>query len=333
MQSGTYISGVGHGALILWALLGGFFLSAQDPLPVQTSDVSLISGDQFAALALPDTAPDPQQDLAQPAPPQLEDTAPTPPPETNDTPAIPVPDTNPTLPDAVPDAPPKPAPAPRIAPLAAPAPPPDAEVSEQVTPEVVPEEGGQEIAEPAPATAPEEATTEIVTEAEQPAAAPKASPRPLARPSPPVQTAETDPEPAADPLAQALAEAVASDDTPAPARPTGPPLTGGEKDALRVAVQKCWNVAALSSEALQTTVVVGVSMQRNGTPMDGKIRLLSHEGGSQSAAQQAFEFAQRAIRRWGLKLCGDTGFTLPPEKFSHWQEMELTFNPERMRIK
>ena len=109
---------------------------------------------------------------------------------------------------------------------------------------------------------------------------------------------------------------------------SGPPLTGGEKDALRVAVQRCWNVGSLPSDALSTTVVVAVSIARDGKPDTGSIRMLSSSGGSADAARQAFEAARRAIIR-----CGAPGFDLPLEKSSHWQDLELTFNPESMRIK
>ena len=47
-----------------------------------------------------------------------------------------------------------------------------------------------------------------------------------------------------------------------------------------------------------------------------------------AAAQQAFEAARRAIIR-----CGVSGFDLPAEKYDQWQEIEMTFNPEQMRIK
>ncbi|MEL7282847.1 MAG: energy transducer TonB, partial [Pseudomonadota bacterium] len=81
--------------------------------------------------------------------------------------------------------------------------------------------------------------------------------------------------------------------------PTGPPLTGGERDALRVAVSRCWNVGSLSTDALGTTVVVAVDMQESGQPVNGSIELVSSSGGSAAAAQQAFEAARRAIIRCG----------------------------------
>jgi hypothetical protein len=41
----------------MWALIGGFFLSADDATEVQVSEVSLITGEDYAALTLPDVAP------------------------------------------------------------------------------------------------------------------------------------------------------------------------------------------------------------------------------------------------------------------------------------
>ena len=125
----------------------------------------------------------------------------------------------------------------------------------------------------------------------------------------------------------ALAEALGGT-TSEPTAPTGPPLSAGEKDALRVAVSSCWNVGSLSSEALRTTVVVTVSMTPDARPVTSSIRMASSSGGSGAAADQAFEAARRAIIR-----CGAKGYNLPSEKYGQWQEIEMTFNPERMRIK
>ena len=150
---------------------------------------------------------------------------------------------------------------------------------------------------PAPAaTAPEQAVDQIVTEAEETASlAPTRSVRPPSvRPSRPTPVAVAEPAPEPKPDAStanavnaALAEALAgpAENTDAP---VGPPLSAGEKDALRVAVSQCWNVGSQSSEALQTTVVVGVSMNKNGTPISGSIQMLGSSGGSSAAARQAF---------------------------------------------
>jgi hypothetical protein len=56
--------------------------------------------------------------------------------------------------------------------------------------------------------------------------------------------------------------------------------------------------------------------------------MLSASGGGDAAAKQAFEAARRAIIR-----CGNDGFDLPVEKYDHWRDIEMTFNPEKMRIK
>ncbi|MGB7261688.1 MAG: hypothetical protein WBC68_06420, partial [Albidovulum sp.] len=174
-------------------------------------------------------------------------------------------------------------------------------------------------------------------------AAPTTSPRPKARPEKPepapVETSATEVTPATpepqpeDAVAQALAEALAGEasDTPAPGTgtaPTGPPMTGGEKDALVIAVKQCWNVGALSTEALRTVVTIGVSMDPSGLPINSSIRMIGAEGGNDVAANQAYEAGRRAIIR-----CAKNGYPLPAEKYEQWREVEIVFNPEKMRMK
>lgn len=236
---------------------------------------------------------------------------------------------------------------------------PEARPEESVEPPPEPEET------PEP-TAPEEAGTEIETEASEDVAeaktsAPPASPRPRTKPARPApapepappapdrddpqeqtQTASDAPKPAAptpappapevssavdDALAQALGGGGdASGGTGA--APSGPPITRGEKEALIVDVKRCWNVGALSSEALRTTVTLAVDMNQNATPIVSSIRMIDSSGGSQAAANQAFEAGRRAIVR-----CGSDGFPLPAEKYGQWQTIEIVFNPENMRMR
>ena len=372
MTTGSYISGVGHLALILWVLFGGLFASSRLPPPPEAADVSLISAEEFAALSAPQSSPQAVVDIAPPVVPEVE-ASPVPPvrpdaaPDPVEQPVAavpPEPDPVPQIPDAPapepaevsddvavlvapaldfqtpdlnqPSETPQPRPAPRVAALPVPEAPQTPEIADTPSPRISPNAETNQRAEEEPPAAPEEATTEIVTEAETPSAtAPSVSPRPRTRPTRPVQQAET-PAPApeaSDAIADAVAAAVAdTPDTPAapgqPSVPSGPPLTGGEKDALRVAVQRCWNVGSLSSDALSTTVVVAVTMARDGKPDTGSIRMLSSSGGSADAARQAFEAARRAIIR-----CGAPGFDLPTEKYGQWRDIEITFNPESMRIK
>lgn len=239
-------------------------------------------------------------------------------------------------------------PAERVAPEQVAPPEPDTAVDDIVREEAVPDEAAETPREEAEATAPEAAATEIVTEAQQ--AAPSRSVRPKTRPNrpapapepePEVQTAEAAPEDAPAPAApaadsagieDALAAALgAASETPAPAAPSapaGPPLTSGEKDGMRIAVQKCWNVGSLSSDALATTVTVAFEMTEDAKPINSTIRMIESSGGTSASASQAYEAARRAIIR-----CGGPGFALPVEKYASWRNVELVFNPENMRIK
>ncbi|KIC30015.1 hypothetical protein [Leisingera sp. ANG-S5] len=237
-----------------------------------------------------------------------------------------------------------PRPVDRVAPEPVVPPEPDTRIDDIVQPEVAPEEGAETEQDVQDATAREAASDRIVTEENEgedvaASAAPAVSKRPKTRPARPqpdpepqvteaAQPVETEQTDTADAVADALAEALAGGaDVEAP-EPSGPPLTLGEKDALRVEVSRCWNVGSLSTDALKTTVVVGVSLSQDGKPDTGSIRMLSSTGGSSAAAKQAYEAARRAIIR-----CGSSGFQLPPEKYAQWRDIEMTFNPERMRIK
>ncbi|WP_172292488.1 hypothetical protein [Pseudoruegeria sp. HB172150] len=401
MDTGTVISGAGHGLLLAWLMFGGLLQSAPDDPVFDSADVSLVSAEEYAALtrqAVPtEEQPDATVDVPAPVVPEVESSPPpqvrpSEPPEVQETPEVaepetvedtPVPVEEPPAPEAeVADTPPpeitppvediplpEPAPLaeeaqPREAPRVAPIPVPDApdapEIADTPAPRVSPDANTDVVAEEQPDAAPEEATTEIVTEAEKPTA-PERSPVPTQRPivtasaqpepepepqpepapgaptapEPPAEEPAEDPVPEApetDPLADAIAGAV--DDAlnepteAAPTTPAGPPMSSSEKEGLRVAVQQCWNTGSLSTEALQTTVVVSVSMNRDGTPDTSSIRMLDSRGGSSDAAARAFEAARRAIIR-----CGSRGFPLPAEKFDQWREIEMTFDPSGMRMK
>ena len=340
MKIGFIISGLAHGALIGWLLFGNLFLPAPEAEFVEVAQVSILSEAEFAALSAPPPQPSVAPQVAPLPPPRPEARAP----EAEPTPPLPPEAQAPEAQaEPAPPSPPVPESAPadidRVAPEAAPEPSPSAEIAPEATPEVAPGEVGDVTLPESPETAPEAATTEIVTEATETAElAPARAPRPPVRPARPAPTPEPTPEPApepaADPVADAVAEAVAeASATPQPAAPTspapsGPPLSRGEKRAFRVAVGNCWNVGSLSSEALATTVVVAVSMTPAGKPEVGSIRMVSFSGGSERAARRAFDAARRAIIR-----CGANGYNLPSDKYAQWKEIEMTFNPENMRIK
>ncbi|MDG1279919.1 MAG: cell envelope biogenesis protein TolA [Pseudorhodobacter sp.] len=280
----------------------------------------------------PEAAPDVAEIAAVPAP----DLPPEP------TPPAPVASLEPPINAPVTEDRPRPRPATRVAPQPSEAPAPDAAPDPTPTPAVTPEAApeAEVVVEERPETAPEEAGTELATEANKPEPlAPSSSSRPRPRPArtetavvadnPAPASAET--EAPRDAIADAVAAAMAetsSAPAAAPEAPAGPPMTSGEKDALRFAVQQCWNVGSLSTDALRTTVVVAVSIAETGVPDAGSIRMIDFSGGTEGAARQAYEAARRAIIR-----CGATGFKLPPEKYEQWRNVEMVFNPENMRIK
>lgn len=341
MKTGYYISGSAHAGIIIWLLFGGLFLRAEDAPTLENTQVSLLTSEEFAALSPPELPP---ETGAQPNSPE------TPTPEAPE-PLAPDAPVQPSAPTAVDDQAPSvlETPEPLEVPLAPLAPTASPRPSQRVAPQPVvneapevavddiPQEATESVDEPAqipePApeveqtTAPEEASDRIVAEApEPPASAPTRSARPPARPERPQPTTEPTPTPStqnADIMA-ALNEANAAPVTQS--APSGPPLSAGEKDALRLSVSECWNVGTLSSEALRTTVVVGLDMGIDAKPDNASLRLISFSGGGQAAANQAYEAARRAVIR-----CGAKGFDLPAEKYDHWKEIEITFDPEKMR--
>jgi len=351
MRRSLYASTALHAVVLLWVAFGDAVLRDSPEPDFQVTGVTILSTAEFEALtsaAVPtpvavETSPPPAPRPE--APPESEpQPEPTPPGEVTDTIAPPAPLSG--APDLPAEARPTPRAADRIAPTPTPAPEEDVAVAPEATPETADPTPSETPIEREQVAAPEEATTEIVTEAERPSGGPLgplASIRPPTRPERPrpVETAEPapdpppdpTPQPAADPLADAIASAVANavsepQQPVPPTQPSGPPLTAAARDGFRLAVSSCWNVGSLSNEAQATTVVVGFDMSREGRPVDGTLRLVSYDGGSEAAAQQAYEAARRAILR-----CGANGYGLPAESYDHWRQVELVFNPEGMRLR
>lgn len=253
---------------------------------------------------------------------------------------------------------PKPRPAQRITDVPVESPEDTPEVADEATPEVSDQaEPEAEVVETTePAAAPEESAAMVspdATESDAPELAPTASRRPQSRPERQVQADETaEPEaqateeaPAEDPVEQsdAEAEAIAAALTEAAATetsssadaslPEGPPMTAGEKDGVRVAINSCWNIGSLSSAAQRVKLVMRVEMNEDGTPIGSSIEMTGFEGGDEAAAQQAFEAAKRAVVR-GVKGCGGKpGYQLDPAKYGEWNVMNLTFDASGMRLR
>ncbi|KNG94786.1 hypothetical protein [Pseudaestuariivita atlantica] len=372
MHVGHYISGIGHAGLIGWLLFGNVF--AAEPLKMEFTEVTMVSGQEWAALVLPESPPDASAVVETPEPPAPQpeadpvapETVPEPQPAPQPDPApAPAPDAQPDVSDvatpvpeaAVEDAPPdqpdapapevavivpdtaplesirpKPRPASRVAPVPVAQPQPETEIAPVPSPETRPDEASETPTPEQDAARPEEATTEIVTEAEEPAsAAPTQSLRPRGRPERLATASTPEPDtPAPSDTRDDSVESVVADllrEATAPAAPAGgPPLSRGESEAFRIAVQECWNVD-VGSQAANVVVTVGFELAENGT-VSSDVRLIAAEGGSDGAVQTAFQSARRAVLR-----CQRGGYDLPADKYETWREVEMTFNPESMRVR
>ncbi|PZO67723.1 MAG: protein TolA [Paracoccus denitrificans] len=133
----------------------------------------------------------------------------------------------------------------------------------------------------------------------------------------------------ADALQQALSEAMddatgASELDGGGQAADGPPLSQGERSGVQMAVSRHWRTGTLSRDAATVKVSVAFSMSPDGKVDEGSIRLIDSDGGSDTAVQQAFEVARRAIVQGSLR---DGGFNLPANKYNRWREMILDFSP------
>ena len=94
-----------------------------------------------------------------------------------------------------------------------------------------------------------------------------------------------------------------------------------------LAVKGCWNVGALSTDALRTVVTIGVSMGQDGKPDSGSIRMIGYEGGDETAARGAFDVktSLKKLIRFPALYAIAAGFLVnqmglePPELFwTYW---------------
>lgn len=336
--------------------------AAQAP-EVQTEVTAPVEAPEPEPTPEPEPEPEPQPEPTPepaPAPEPEPEPAPQPEPEPEPQPAPePEPDPLPPAAEALPEvsAPqsatrPVPRPAPRVAPEPVAPSEPDVTEAEEVQEAAQEEADSPDVAEEAQeATAPPETATEIVTEAEEPASAPPASVRPRPRPRD-IARAQPTPEPSPEPTPEtetatpstpepepepsepndsavdaAIAEALGGGAPTQADTPAGPPLTRGEQDALRIAVQRCW-IVDVGSEAASVTVTVGMDMESSGRVVSSSLRLIGSEGGSAAAAETAFQAARRAILR-----CQNDGYQLPQDKYDQWKTIEMTFNPDDMRLR
>ena len=223
---------------------------------------------------------------------------------------------------------------------------PDVQIAETPTPEVSDVPTDQPVIEQPPAeeAAPEAAATELVPEQPEEVIeqvlAPTSSPRPRARPR---QVAAAEPAPAEDVAAEEPAQDTAAADQAAidaalEAALAGEPTEGGgttrslgeslnaaEMNGLANTINRCWDLGAASTAALNVSVTLLITLDQSSKPVD--VELLDSSG-DPSAVATARRAAIAAVRD-----CGREGLGLPSEKYETWKQIEVVFDPRGAQLR
>jgi hypothetical protein len=240
----------------------------------------------------------------------------------------------------------------------------EAESSETPEPAVSEDPAAEEIIEqePTEATVPEDTGDITQTEANEdqdaetgmatslrPRSRPERAPEPEpetevaeARPTEdpaeePPESAELNVQPVDDDATQDAIDALLGEATEEPVEevaeaggqdlPQGPPLTGGEMGDISSAIARRWNLGAASTDVLSSMVVIRVSFDESGRPVN--FQLLESSGPTQAAVDNLYRIAQRAVNRTHQ----EGGIPLPPGKFDTWRVLDLVFDANGMRVR
>ncbi|PZQ49266.1 MAG: hypothetical protein DI556_11995 [Rhodovulum sulfidophilum] len=106
--------------------------------------------------------------------------------------------------------------------------------------------------------------------------------------------------------------------------PSGPPITTAEREGLRLAVQRCWNLPAGLRDAAELKVTLAAELNADGSVIANSVRLVDPSPAPDARFQQAYEAGRRALLR-----CAPYA-DLPRDKYAQWRELEVVFNPEGM---
>ena len=98
-------------------------------------------------------------------------------------------------------------------------------------------------------------------------------------------------------------------------------LSRSEMDALRSAIEQCWNVPIGLSDAEDMRVTITMNLKKDGS-VDGKVNVKS--SGGESRARRAFsESARRAVLK-----CAP--YNLPNDKYDTWSQVVVNFDPSQL---
>jgi hypothetical protein len=368
--TGTIISGVGHVGFLVWLIAGWGFDA--EPLPFEVSEVSVVSGEEYAQIVAATTPQPGTADPSAPPVPEIADSAPVaetssdevPTPVQPDVVEPPVEDTPPPAPEqpaepsevteaipelpAAPDVPDAGAPdlavsprpqerqADRVAPTPVAPPPEDVAVAEVETASAAPDQDtpAEVVEERVEETAPEETASAIVPEDAVPSGAVETSVRPNVRPNRP------SPAPTPAPVTPAETSTASSDNVESAVAAALADVAGAAPDIpqgppMTGSEREGFRVAVNRCWNVDPGSVAARVTMVVGFNLDqnGKVLGDVRQISASGGDSSAQGTAFQAARRAILRCQNPNGYQLPADKYGQWQDVEITFDPSGMRLR
>lgn len=104
-------------------------------------------------------------------------------------------------------------------------------------------------------------------------------------------------------------------------------VAAGAMHPIAEKVQNCWLVD-VGAPSAEISVTLAFSLVRDGRVQPSSLRMVSATSGEQDAIERAYASARRAVLR-----CLSGGIDVPESRYEQWKEIEMTFNPNEMRIR
>ncbi len=306
MRDGLAVSVFGHAALLVWGLVSLHSARPLDASQIEAIPVNFVEIADTTSVPKGVETPKPVVEKPKPEPEAEKPKVEEPPPLPEPTPP------EPTPPEPAPVAPPPPAP---------PEPTPPEPTPPEPEPEPLPEPEPPPPQEPPPAPQPPPEEVKIQPKPEN---VPEPKPRPKMVAQAPKKQADTfNPDKIAALLDKDKAAAEPEKQEPSLGGTTASidaRMTANELDALRARLAQCWSPPIGWTDPSEVRVVLMLSLNPDGS-VNGNPDVLQRPGGRYE--QAAPESALRAVRR-----CAP--YTLPPEKYESWKQVQITFDPTEM---